>query len=69
MNDVLPPIHTGSFIDNFRDALNDIDLDECEAHGENAFFVCDLAEVYRQHMRWMKELGFRVQPFFGEFAG
>lgn len=62
--DNLPQVHTGTITDNFRAALEDIDLEECEAHGDNAFFVCDLAEVYRQHVRWMRELGHRVQPFF-----
>ncbi|BGO88471.1 hypothetical protein NBRC10512_003015 [Rhodotorula toruloides] len=60
----LPAIHSGAIIDNFRAALDTIDMDDCEAHGENAFFVADLAEVYRQHVRWMRELGHRVQPFF-----
>lgn len=62
----LPPVHSGSITENFRAALEGIDLEACEAHGENAFFVCDLAEVYRQHVRWQKELGKRVEPFFGE---
>ncbi|KAK4049518.1 Ornithine decarboxylase [Microbotryomycetes sp. JL201] len=62
--DALPQVHSGTILDNFRAALQDIDLEECEAHGDNAFFVCDLAEVYRQHVRWMRELGHRVQPFF-----
>ncbi|GAA5821869.1 hypothetical protein JCM3770_000626 [Rhodotorula araucariae] len=60
----LPPVHSGTVIDNFRAALDNIDMDDCEAHGENAFFVADLGEVYRQHVRWMRELGERVQPFF-----
>ena len=62
-----PPIFSGSIMDNFKAALSAIDIDECDAHGENAFFVCDLAEVYRQHMRWTKELGDRVEAFFGQF--
>lgn len=62
----LPAVRSGKIIDHFKEALSQIDIDECEAHGENAFFVCDLGEVYRQHMRWMRELGHRVQPFFGE---
>lgn len=61
----LPPIHSGSIMENFEIALKAIDLDECDAHGENAFFVCDLAQVYKQHMRWTKELGDRVEAFFG----
>ncbi|GAA5860364.1 hypothetical protein JCM8547_003477 [Rhodosporidiobolus lusitaniae] len=60
----LPPVHSGTIMDNFRAALATIDMEDCEAHGENAFFVADLAEVYRQHERWMRELGERVQPFF-----
>lgn len=70
---VVPPaaplatIHSGSIIGNFRAALEGIDIDECEAHGENAFFVCDLAEVWRQHQRWQRELGDRVDAFFGKF--
>lgn len=31
---------------------------------ENAFFVADLGEVYRQHLRW-KSLLPRIEPFFG----
>lgn len=62
----LADVYSGSIIDNFRAALDAIDMDSCEAHGENAFFVCDLAEVFRQHMRWEKELGARVNAHFGE---
>ncbi|KAK4691651.1 hypothetical protein P7C70_g9304, partial [Phenoliferia sp. Uapishka_3] len=58
-------IHSGSIIDTFKTVLEEINLDECEAHGENAVFVCDLAEVYRQAMRWQKELGSRVEAYFG----
>lgn len=64
----LPEVHSGSIVENFRVALKEIDMDECEAHGENAFFVCDLAEVWRQHMRWTKELGYRVEAFFGTLS-
>ncbi|GAA5923590.1 ornithine decarboxylase SPE1 [Sporobolomyces koalae] len=62
--ELLPPVFSGSIMHNFKTALAEIDLDHCDAHGENAFFVADLAEVYRQHMRWMRELGERVTPFF-----
>lgn len=31
----------------------------------NAFFVGDLGEVYRQHLRWKAHLP-RIEPFFGE---
>ncbi|BGP12199.1 hypothetical protein JCM10213_007455 [Rhodosporidiobolus nylandii] len=62
--DPLPAVHSGPILDNFRAALAEIDMEDCDAHGENAFFVADLAEVYRQHQRWMAQLGERVQPFF-----
>lgn len=35
-----------------------------ESDQENAFFVCDLGEVYRQHLRWKSQLP-RIEPFFG----
>ncbi|KAH9812423.1 pyridoxal-dependent decarboxylase [Melampsora americana] len=67
--DVIPPkrlpvVHSGSIIDTFRTALKSIDLNECEANGENAFYVCDLATVYRLYLRWQKTMGGRVKPFF-----
>ncbi|KAG0146345.1 hypothetical protein CROQUDRAFT_657509 [Cronartium quercuum f. sp. fusiforme G11] len=60
----LPVIHSGSTVDNFRAVLQAIDLDECEENGENAFYVCDLAVVYRLYLRWQRALGGRVEPFF-----
>lgn len=57
------PIYSGSISDQLRNLLAQIDVDECAANGENAFFVADLAEVYRQHLRWMRELP-RVVPFY-----
>lgn len=36
---------------------------ECEDGAEDAFFVADLGEVYRQHMRWKKHLK-RVTPHY-----
>ncbi|GAA5989406.1 hypothetical protein JCM11641_004818 [Rhodosporidiobolus odoratus] len=62
--DPLPIVHSGSIMSNFEAALSEIDLDSCEAHGENALFVADLAVIYAQHQRWMRELGQRVMPFF-----
>ncbi|EGG07751.1 uncharacterized protein MELLADRAFT_71643 [Melampsora larici-populina 98AG31] len=61
---ILPVVNSGSTIDTFRTALKKIDLDECEANGENAFYVCDLAVVYRLYLRWQKVMGRRVKPFF-----
>ncbi|KAJ2974315.1 hypothetical protein NQ176_g6123 [Zarea fungicola] len=50
-----------------RDALTTqvraIDHELCEPGEEDSFFVADLGEVYRQHMRWKKNLP-RVRPFF-----
>ena len=57
------PIFHGSVDSQLRDVLTNIDVDECEANGENAFFVANLAEVYRQHLRWLRALP-RVVPFY-----
>jgi ornithine decarboxylase len=43
-----------------------IDPENCEAGEEDAFFVADLGEVYRQHLRWKLNLG-RVKPHYGEY--
>jgi ornithine decarboxylase len=40
-----------------------VDPHDCEAGEEDAFFVADVGEVYRQHMRWKKHLG-RVTPHY-----
>lgn len=40
-----------------------VDHDVCGAGDEDAFFVADLGEVYRQHMRWKKNLP-RVKPHY-----
>jgi ornithine decarboxylase len=37
-----------------------------EPDAEKAFFVCDLAQVYRQHLRWKMFLP-EIQPFYGTF--
>lgn len=51
-----------------KDALNkrieSIDTDDCEAGEEDAFFVADMGEVYRQHLRWKMNLK-RVKPHYG----
>lgn len=46
--------------------IDDIDHDTCEAGDEDAFFVADLGEVYRQHMRWKRCLP-RVKPHYGQW--
>ncbi|KAM0701116.1 hypothetical protein Q7P35_011477 [Cladosporium inversicolor] len=40
-----------------------VNTDDCEAGDEDAFFVADLGDVYRQHLRWKKHLG-RIVPHF-----
>ncbi|PLW22391.1 hypothetical protein PCASD_18608 [Puccinia coronata f. sp. avenae] len=62
--DPLPLIHSTPTINLFRSILTGIDLSKCEENGENAFYVCDLAYVYRQYIRWQDTLGGRVEPFF-----
>lgn len=57
------PIHYGSIEQQLRTVLGDVNVDECDANGENAFFVADLSEVYRQHVRWLRALP-RVIPFY-----
>ena len=42
-----------------------INTDTCEPGEEDAFYVADLGEVYRQHLRWKMNLT-RVKPFYGE---
>lgn len=59
------PVFVGSISDQLKAVLAMIDVDECDVDGEGAFFVADLAEVYRQHLRWVKELP-RIVPFYGE---
>ena len=58
------PIFEGSIEDQLKATLGMIDVDECDVDGESAFFVADLAEVYRQHLRWVRELP-RIVPFYG----
>lgn len=46
--------------------VDNIDTDICEAGQEDAFFVADMGEVYRQHLRWKLKLK-RVKPHYGMF--
>lgn len=43
-----------------------VDHEMCDPGEEDTFYVADLGEVYRQHLRWKKNLP-RVKPFYGEF--
>lgn len=47
-----------------RQRVESVDHELCEVDEQDAFFVADLGEVYRQHMRWKKNLA-RVKPFYG----
>lgn len=52
--------------DAFQQRVNSVDGDTCEVGDEDAFFVADLGEVYRQHMRWKTNLP-RVKPHYGVY--
>jgi ornithine decarboxylase len=43
--------------------IEGIDGDTCDAGEEDAFFVADLGQVYRQHLRWKLHLN-RVKPHY-----
>lgn len=47
----------------FKKRVDAIDHDSCEAGEEDAFFVADMGEVYRQHLRWKMNLK-RVKPHY-----
>lgn len=47
-----------------RQRVENIDHEFCEPGDEDTFFVADLGEVYRQHLRWKLNLP-RVKPFYG----
>ena len=51
--------------DALKQRVNEIDTDTCEPGEEDAFFVADVGEVYRQHLRWKMNLK-RVKPHYGK---
>ncbi|KAG0301167.1 hypothetical protein BGZ98_008564 [Dissophora globulifera] len=59
----LPEVHTRSVSDMLEARLAAFDPQSGDAEAENAFYVADLGEVYRQHLRW-KTLMPRIEPFF-----
>lgn len=63
LNGSSQPIFLGSVQQQLQAILGSVDVDRCDANGENAFFVADLSEIYRQHMRWMQALP-RIVPFY-----
>jgi hypothetical protein len=51
--------------DALKAHIDQVDADSCAVGDEDAFFVADLGQVYRQHLRWKKHLG-RVIPHYGK---
>jgi ornithine decarboxylase len=51
--------------DALHQRVEAIDHEMCEPGDEDTFYVADLGEVYRQHLRWKKSLP-RVRPFYGK---
>lgn len=49
-----------------KNRISEIDPATCEPGEEDAFFVADMGEVYRQHLRWKMNLK-RVKPHYGKF--
>ncbi|KAF7558059.1 hypothetical protein G7046_g5893 [Stylonectria norvegica] len=49
--------------DALHQRVEAVDHELCEPGDEDTFFVADLGEVYRQHLRWKKNLP-RVRPFY-----
>ena len=48
-----------------EERVSNIDTNVCEPGEEDAFYVADLGQVYRQHMRWKQSLP-RVKPHYGK---
>lgn len=51
-------------LDQLRNRVTTVDTARCDPGDEDAFYVADMGEVYRQHMRWKMNLS-RVKPFYG----
>ncbi|KAK1142806.1 Ornithine decarboxylase [Aspergillus melleus] len=50
-------------LDVLKKRAAEVDVDRCGPGEEDAFYVADMGEVYRQHLRWKMNLG-RVKPFY-----
>ncbi|KAF9403944.1 hypothetical protein BGZ94_004446 [Podila epigama] len=59
----LPQVHTLPIENMLQARLASFDPESDDAEAENAFYVADMGEVYRQHLRW-KALLPRIEPFF-----
>ncbi len=55
----------GLIQDTLKRRIEEIDTDGCRPGEEDAFFVADMGEVYRQHLRWKLNLK-RVKPHYGQ---
>lgn len=53
-------------MDVLKKRATEVNTDGCGAGEEDPFYVADMGEVYRQHMRWKMNLS-RVKPFFGKY--
>ena len=51
--------------DALKERINVVNTDTCEAGEEDAFFVADMGDIYRQHLRWKMNLK-RVKPHYGQ---
>ena len=49
-----------------KERIQNINTDVCEAGEEDAFFVVDMGDIYRQHLRWKMNLK-RVKPHYGMY--
>ena len=58
----------GAVLDVLKKQVEKINVDSCQPGEEDAFYVADLGEVYRQHLRWKTKLA-RVKPFYGKILG
>ena len=50
--------------ETLRKRIDSVHHDHCGPGDEDAFFVADMGEIYRQHLRWKMNLK-RVKPFYG----
>lgn len=54
-------------LDQLRNRVAKVDMARCDPGDEDAFYVADMGEIYRQHMRWKLNLS-RIKPFYGMFS-
>ena len=53
-------------LDALKARIQNVNTDVCQPGEDDAFFVADMGEVYRQHLRWKMQLK-RVKPHYGWF--